>query len=86
MIDGLDVAVSMAEAAQDDEDIVTLLTNFSDAENLPSWVRFILISRPDRRMLREFEPLQMYKSAAETQNSDAPTKVVILPNCQYIGG
>ncbi len=84
LIDGLDVAVSMAEAAQDDEDIVTLLTNFSDAENLPPWVRFILISRPDRRMLREFEPLQMYKSKAETQNSDAPTKVVILPNCQYI--
>lgn len=26
----------------------------------------------------------MYKSEAETQNSDAPTKVVILPNCQYI--
>jgi hypothetical protein len=35
LIDGLDVAVSMAEAAQDDEDIVTLLTNFLDDENLP---------------------------------------------------
>lgn len=83
LIDGLDMAVSMAAAAQDDEDIVTLLANFSEAENLPSWVRFILTSRPDRRVLREFEPLHLYKSEAETQNLDAQTKAVILPNCQY---
>lgn len=84
LIDGLDVAVSSAEAAQDDEDIVTLLANFSDAENLPSWVRFMLTSRPDRRVLREFEPLQSYQPEAEAQNSDAQTKAVILPNCQYM--
>ncbi|MBD2234984.1 hypothetical protein [Phormidium tenue] len=83
LIDGLEVAVSSAAAAQDDEDIVTLLANFSEAENLPSWVQFILTSRPDRRVLREFEPLQLYKSEAKTQNSDAQTKAVILPNCQY---
>jgi hypothetical protein len=83
LIDGLDVVVSRAAAAQDDEDIVTLLANFSEAENLPSWVRFILTSRPDRRVLREFEPLQPYEPEAEAQNSDAQTKAVILPNCQY---
>ena len=83
LIDGLDVAVSRAAAAQDDEDIVTLLANFSEAENLPSWMRFILTSRPDRRVLREFEPLQLYKPEAEAQNSDAQTKAIILPNCQY---
>ena len=83
LLDGLDVAVSSAAAAQDDEDIVTLLANFSEAENLPSWVRFILTSRPDRRVMREFEPLQPYEPEAETQHSDAQAKAVILPNCQY---
>lgn len=82
LIDGLDVAVSREEAAQDDEDIVTLLAAFSDAENLPSWVRFILTSRPDRRVLREFEPLQRYEPEA-AQNADAQKKAVALPNCLY---
>jgi len=84
LIDGLDVAVSREEAAQDDEDIVTLLAAFSEAENLPSWVRFILTSRPDRRVLREFEPLQPYPlQAAAAQDADAQAKVVVLPNRLY---
>lgn len=82
LIDGLDVAVSREEAAQDDEDIVTLLASFSEAENLPSWVRFILTSRPDRRVLREFEPLHCYEPEA-AQNADAQKKAVVLPNCLY---
>lgn len=82
LINGLDVAVSREEAAQDDEDIVTLLAAFSEAENLPSWVRFILTSRSDRRVLREFEPLHRYEPEA-AQNADAQKKAVVLPNCLY---
>jgi hypothetical protein len=82
LIDGLDVAVSREEATQDDEDIVTLLAAFSEAENLPSWVRFILTSRPDRRVLREFEPFQLYKPEA-AQDADAQKKADALPNCLY---
>jgi len=84
VIDGLDMAVSSDEAAQDDEDIVTLLASLSEAENLPSWVRFILTSRPDRRVLREFEPLQPYPlQAAAAQDADAQAKAVVLPNRLY---
>lgn len=35
----------------------------------PSWVRFILTSRPDRRVLREFEPLQPYKLEEMSQQN-----------------
>jgi len=38
-------------------------------ESLPSWVRFILTSRPDRRVLREFEPLPPYKLEEMSQQN-----------------
>jgi hypothetical protein len=69
LIDALDVAVSTEDAAQDDEDIVTLLAALLEDESLPSWVRFILTSRPDRRVLREFEPLQPYKLEEMSQQN-----------------
>lgn len=69
VIDALDVAVSTEDAAQDDEDIVTLLAALLEDESLPSWVRFILTSRPDRRVLREFEPLQPYKLEEMSQQN-----------------
>ncbi|MBD2534676.1 NACHT domain-containing protein [Nostoc flagelliforme FACHB-838] len=69
LIDALDVAVSTEDAAQDDEDIVTLLATLLEDESLPSWVRFILTSRPDRRVLREFEPLQSYKLEEMSQQN-----------------
>lgn len=71
LIDGLDVAVSSEDAAQDDEDIVTLLASLFDDESLPSWVRFILTSRPDRRVLREFEPLEPYKLDEMSEQNQA---------------
>jgi hypothetical protein len=78
------VAVSTEAAAQDDEDIVTLLSSLPESENLPSWVRFILTSRPDRRVLREFEPLQTYNPEGTTlQPSDAQPKAGVLQNCLY---
>lgn len=61
LIDALDVTVSTQDACEDEVDIVTLLSKLSIDESLPSWVRFILTSRPDRRVQREFEPLQPYK-------------------------
>src|SRR5919199_2715193 len=69
LIDALDVAVSTEDAAQDDEDIVTLLAALLEDESLPSWVRFILTSRPDRRVLREFEPLQPCKLEEMSQQN-----------------
>ncbi|MBE9228726.1 NACHT domain-containing protein [Phormidium sp. LEGE 05292] len=69
LIDALDVAVSTEDAAQDDEDIVTLLAALLEDESLPCWVRFILTSRPDRRVLREFEPLQPYKLEEMSQQN-----------------
>jgi len=69
LIDALDVAVSTEDAAQDDEDIVTLLAALLEDESLPSWVRLILTSRPDRRVLREFEPLQPYKLEEMSQQN-----------------
>jgi hypothetical protein len=69
LIDALDVAVSTEDAAQDDQDIVTLLAALLEDESLPSWVRFVLTSRPDRRVLREFEPLQPYKLEEMSQQN-----------------
>ncbi len=71
LIDGLDVAVSSEDAAQEDEDIVTLLASLFDDESLPSWMRFILTSRPDRRVLREFEPLEPYKLDEMSEQNQA---------------
>jgi hypothetical protein len=58
LIDGLDVAVTMETGVQEDEDLVTLFAALSEDESLPSWVRFLFTTRPDRRVLREFEPLK----------------------------
>ena len=58
LIDGLDVAVTMEAGVQEDEDLATLFAALSEDESLPSWVRFLFTTRPDRRVLREFEPLK----------------------------
>ncbi|MBD2234986.1 hypothetical protein [Phormidium tenue] len=60
LIDGLDVAVTMEEGVQEDEDLATLFAALSEDESLPSWIRFLFTTRPDRRVLREFEPLKPY--------------------------
>jgi hypothetical protein len=60
LIDGLDVAVTMEAGVQEDEDLATLFAALSEDESLPSWVRFLFTTRPDRRVLREFEPLKPY--------------------------
>jgi hypothetical protein len=72
LIDALDLAVSIQDASEDEVDIVTLLSKLSVDESLPSWIRFILTSRPDRRVMREFEPLQpcLLKEMSEENLSD----------------
>jgi len=60
LIDGLDVAVTMEAGVQEDEDLATLFAALSEDESLPSWIRFVFTTRPDRRVLREFEPLKPY--------------------------
>jgi hypothetical protein len=60
VIDGLDVAVTMKSGVQEDEDLATLFAALAEDESLPSWIRFIFTTRPDRRVLREFEPLKPY--------------------------
>ncbi len=53
LIDSLDEAVTFS----DRDNLVTLLAGIDD---LPSWVRLILTSRPEDRVLVEFEPLEPY--------------------------
>jgi len=60
LIDGLDIAVTLEAGVQKDEDLATLFASLSEDESLPSWIRFIFTTRPDRRVLREFEPLKPY--------------------------
>ena len=60
LIDGLDIAVTLEAGVQEDEDLATLFASLSEDESLPSWIRFIFTTRPDRRVLREFEPLKPY--------------------------
>jgi hypothetical protein len=60
VIDALDVAVTMETGVQEDEDLTTLFSALAEDESLPSWIRFIFTTRPDRRVFREFEPLQPY--------------------------
>jgi hypothetical protein len=60
LIDGLDVAVTLEAGVQEDEDLATLFASLSEDESLPSWIRFLFTTRPDRRVLREFEPLKPY--------------------------
>lgn len=60
LIDGLDVAVTLESGVQEDEDLATLFAALSEDESLPTWIRFLFTTRPDRRVLREFEPLKPY--------------------------
>lgn len=60
LIDGLDVAVTMEAGVQEDEDLATLFAALSEDESLPTWIRFLFTTRLDRRVLREFEPLEPY--------------------------
>lgn len=60
LIDGLDVAVTLEAGVQEDKDLATLFASLSEDESLPSWIRFLFTTRPDRRVLREFEPLKPY--------------------------
>ena len=55
LIDSLDEAVTTTGT-----NLVKLLTQLSKSTSLPSWVRFIMTSRPERRVLRGFEPLKPY--------------------------
>jgi hypothetical protein len=58
LIDGLDVAVTLEAGVQEDEDLATLFASLAEDESLPSWIRFLFTTRPDRRVLREFEPIK----------------------------
>jgi hypothetical protein len=41
--------------------MATLLAALSQADGLPSWIRFILTARPDLRVLQQFELMKLYK-------------------------
>ncbi len=56
LIDSLDEAVTTTG----NENIVTLLAKLSESD-LPVWVRFILTSRPEDRVMRELKSLKPYK-------------------------
>ncbi len=60
LVDSLDEAVTY----QGQSNLVTLLAGLDD---LPSWVRFVCTSRPERRVLRYFEGLAAHVLAAESQ-------------------
>lgn len=62
LIDSLDEAVTTTGTT-----FVKLLTQLSKSTSLPSWVRFVLTSRLERRVLRGFEPLKPYH-LQETSN------------------
>ncbi|MEW6499419.1 MAG: hypothetical protein AB1589_44165, partial [Cyanobacteriota bacterium] len=55
LIDSLDEAVTTTGTT-----LVKLLTQLSKSTSLPSWVRFVMTSRPERRVLRGFQPLKPY--------------------------
>ncbi len=64
LIDSLDEAVTTTGT-----NLVRLLTQLSQSTSLPSWVRFILTSRPNRQVLRGFEPLKPYELRALSNES-----------------
>ncbi len=64
LIDSLDEALTY----RGEDNLVTLLTGLAD---LPPWVRFLCTSRPERPVLRYFEPLQPYLLAAESAPNQA---------------
>jgi len=55
LIDSLDEAVTTTGT-----NLVKLLTQLSESTSLPSWVRFVMTSRPERRVLRGFKSLEPY--------------------------
>ena len=57
VIDSLDEAVTTTGR----DNMATLLAALSQADGLPSWIRFILTARPDLRVLQEFELMKLYK-------------------------
>jgi molybdopterin-guanine dinucleotide biosynthesis protein A len=62
LIDSLDEAVTFS----DQDNLVTLLAGMHD---LPSWVRLILTSRPEDRVIVEFEPLKPYRLKETSEES-----------------
>lgn len=74
IIDSLDEAVTFSES----ENLVTLL---SQIEDLPSWIRFILTSRPERRVLSELESLNQYTCTFPIKNKSEDSLNDI---CKYV--
>ena len=64
LIDSLDEAVTTTGT-----NLVKLLTQLSKSTSLPSWVRFVMTSRPERRVLRGFEPLKPYQLREKSDES-----------------
>jgi WD40 repeat protein len=69
LIDSLDEAVTTTGTT-----LVKLLTQLSKSTSLPSWVRFVLTSRPERRVLRGFEPLKPYHLREKSDESLADVR------------
>jgi plasmid stability protein len=57
LIDSLDEAVTTTGR----DNMATLLAALSQADGLPSWIRFILTARPDLRVLQQFKLMKLYK-------------------------
>lgn len=55
LIDSLDEAVTTTGR----DNMATLLAALSQADELPSWIRFILTARPDLRVLQQFELMKL---------------------------
>jgi tetratricopeptide (TPR) repeat protein len=72
LIDSLDEAVTTTGT-----NLVKLLTQLSKSISLPSWVRFIMTSRPERRVLRGFEPLKPHHLQEESDASLADVRQYI---------
>jgi hypothetical protein len=60
LVDSLDEAVTHRGE-------VNLVTLLAEVDDLPSWVRFVCTSRPERRVLRYFEGLAPHFLGAESQ-------------------
>ena len=71
LIDSLDEAVTFAGKTN----LVTLLAGAGD---LPSWVRFLCTSRPERRVLSYFDGLRPHALAAESQMNQEDTNQYIV--------
>lgn len=59
-----------------------LIQLLAKAQDLPSWVRFIFTTRPDRRVLRYFEPLQPHSLSDESQLNRDDIRRYILNRAQ----